>query len=201
MHRLWLSAIECNYKEPDRQLKEQFIHSLDDTEMLVEIIRELTKIQENTYIMSENMLCWAKRVEAKRAPSAIMSSITKAKELNKLKIAKNTYKDNPRRSSTLIKTPAKQTCKYCGRSHPLIQYQVYGKRCTECSKLSHLRGVCRSRRTRAVNEVEQETVQDSEEESSIDPVNINSIHFNKNCLVITTKSKMSAGMNYMTALL
>ena len=51
--RLWLSVIEYNYKELDRQLKEQIIPSLNDTDMLAEIIRELTKIQENTEIMSE----------------------------------------------------------------------------------------------------------------------------------------------------
>ena len=41
--RLDLSAIECNFKEIDRQLKEQSIHGLNATEML----GELTKIHEN----------------------------------------------------------------------------------------------------------------------------------------------------------
>ena len=45
MGRLWLSVKEFNYKELDRQLKEQFIQGLNDTDMLGEIIRELTKIQ------------------------------------------------------------------------------------------------------------------------------------------------------------
>ena len=44
MGRLWLSARECNYKEIDRQLKEQFIHGLNDTEILGGIIKELTQI-------------------------------------------------------------------------------------------------------------------------------------------------------------
>ena len=43
MGRLRTSVVECNYKEIDWQLKEQFIHGLNDEEMLVEIIRELTK--------------------------------------------------------------------------------------------------------------------------------------------------------------
>ena len=46
MHRLWLSTIGCNYKELDRQLKKQFFHGLYDTNMLGEIIWELTKIHE-----------------------------------------------------------------------------------------------------------------------------------------------------------
>ena len=38
-------AVECNYQEVDRQLKEQFIHRLNDTEMLEEITTELTKVR------------------------------------------------------------------------------------------------------------------------------------------------------------
>ena len=53
MGRLWLSAIECNYKELSRQLKEQFIHGLNDSDMVAEIIWELN---ENTEITSENVL-------------------------------------------------------------------------------------------------------------------------------------------------
>ena len=47
MGRLQPSAIECNYKELHGQLKEQFIHGLNDTAMLGKTIWELTKIKEN----------------------------------------------------------------------------------------------------------------------------------------------------------
>ena len=40
--RLRTAAVECNYHEIDKQLKEQFIHRLNDKEMLAEIIREVT---------------------------------------------------------------------------------------------------------------------------------------------------------------
>ena len=136
MGRLWLSAIKCNYKELNRQFKEQFIHGQNDTDMLGEIIRELTKIHENTEITSENLLCWAKRVEAQRAQSAIMNSLTEAKEFNEVKIPKNTYKDSLRRSATQTTMPTDQTCRYCGSSHPLRQCPAYGKKSTECSKKS-----------------------------------------------------------------
>ena len=43
MGRLRIAAIECSYKEIDRQLKEQFIHRLNDNGMMVEIIKKLTK--------------------------------------------------------------------------------------------------------------------------------------------------------------
>ena len=40
--RLHVVAAECNYRELDRQLKEQFIHGINDKLMLDEIIRYLT---------------------------------------------------------------------------------------------------------------------------------------------------------------
>ena len=64
------------------------------------------KINENTETTSENVLSWAKRVEAQRAQCAIMNILTEAKEFDKLKIVKDTYKDSTRRS-TQTKMPAK----------------------------------------------------------------------------------------------
>ena len=49
--------------------------------------------------MSGNVLAWAKRVQAQRAQSTVMSSITEAKEFDKIKISKNACKDSPRRST------------------------------------------------------------------------------------------------------
>ena len=60
MHNLKTAAVDCNYKEGDRQLKEQFIHRLNDSEMLTESIRDLTKSDENVMIPSECVLIWAK---------------------------------------------------------------------------------------------------------------------------------------------
>ena len=63
MGTLWQLATECNYKELDRQLKEQFIHALNDTDMLGEIIWKLTNIHENEEITSKNVLSWVKIVK------------------------------------------------------------------------------------------------------------------------------------------
>ena len=41
--RLRIIAVECYYKEINGQLKKQFIHRLNESEMLREIIREVTK--------------------------------------------------------------------------------------------------------------------------------------------------------------
>ena len=59
MGRLWLLVIECNYKESNRQLKEQLIHSLNNNAMMVEIISELTK-GENKNATSNQVLLWAR---------------------------------------------------------------------------------------------------------------------------------------------
>ena len=94
MGRLRLAAVECNYREIDTQLKEQFVHRLNDNDMLAEIIRELTKAKESADITSEQVLGWVKRVEAQRAQSAIMDSLTKTKEFDKVKIAKGGLRYN-----------------------------------------------------------------------------------------------------------
>ena len=156
--RLQLTAVECNYQELDRQLKEQFIHRLNDKEMLGKIIKELTTTKGNDTITSENILSRAKRVEAQRAQSAVMSTITETKEFDKIRISKYAHKDSPRRS-TQSSMSSKQICRYCCSTHPPRQCLAHGNMCMECSKIGHFQKVCRSRRTRAMNEVEQKTVQ------------------------------------------
>ena len=123
-----------------------------------------------------------------------MNSFTEAKEFDKLKVMKSTYKDSPRRP-TQMKMHTKQMLRYCGSIHPLRHCPAYGKRCAVCSKIGHFRVVYRSRRVRAINEVEQEAAQNSAGENSIDLVNVNSVHFNKNSYIITANLKMLAGPN------
>ena len=67
MSRLQLTAVECNYKDIDRQLKEQFIHGLNDNDILVDIIRKLSKREESKNVTSGQVLAWAKRVEGQKA--------------------------------------------------------------------------------------------------------------------------------------
>ena len=44
MGRLRTTAVECNYQKIDRQLKEQFIHRLNDEEILGENVKELKNV-------------------------------------------------------------------------------------------------------------------------------------------------------------
>ena len=56
MGRLRIAAIECNYKEINGQLKEQFIHGLNDKGMMVEIRQELPSTEENKDSTSKEVL-------------------------------------------------------------------------------------------------------------------------------------------------
>ena len=76
MGRLRVMAAECNYKELDCQLEEQFIHWLNDKVMLDEVIGEPTTKGSNDQTTSEDLLIWAKKVEAQWMQAAILSDIT-----------------------------------------------------------------------------------------------------------------------------
>ena len=45
---LRVKANECEYNERDRQLKEQFIHGINDNEMMIEIINKLAAIKNES---------------------------------------------------------------------------------------------------------------------------------------------------------
>ena len=92
---LCVAAVECNYREGDRQLKEQFVNGLNDRCMLG-IIKELTATSDDEQIISEGMLAWAKRVVAQRAQAVVLSTITEWRQFNKVKIIKNGKEDNIR---------------------------------------------------------------------------------------------------------
>ena len=60
MGKLRIAVAECNYKEIDRQLKQQFIHGLNDKAMLDEVVRELTAKNSTEQMNSEDVLLWAR---------------------------------------------------------------------------------------------------------------------------------------------
>ena len=86
--------------------------------MLAEIIRELIKAKESANITNEQVLGWAKRVEAQRAQSAITDSLIETKEFDKIKIVKGGLKYDGRNVQTSTKAPMEKSCNYCSSSHP-----------------------------------------------------------------------------------
>ena len=78
MGRLHRAAVECNYQEVDRQLKEQFFHGLNDKHMVD---------------ASGGILAWSKRVEAQRAQAAVLNTLSESKQFDKIKISKKAKDD------------------------------------------------------------------------------------------------------------
>ena len=94
MGRLHVVVAECNYRELDRQLKEHFIHGLNDKCVLDEIIRELTTKNNDEQVTSKGTLILAKRVEIQRAQAAILNNITESCQFDKVKVSKKSKEDN-----------------------------------------------------------------------------------------------------------
>ena len=114
MGRLCMVAEECGYKEIDRQLKEQFIHGLNNKDMLGKIIKELTTKSNDEQTTSEGVLVRVRRVEAQRAQATILNNITETCQFDKVKIAQQT-KD--RQDRLMHKTVNRMPCRYCSGIH------------------------------------------------------------------------------------
>ena len=127
-----------------------------------------------------------------RAKSAIIISLSERQEFDKIKTIKWGWRHNLRKPQTCAKMPTKQSCSFCGSSHPPRQSLAYGKECAESGKVNHFREVYRSVRNRTVHDLEQEADKHHEEEDHIDMMNINSIIFNDKWLVITINLKTSS---------
>ena len=89
MGRLCIAVAECNYREAGRQLKEQFIHGLNDKAMLDEVIGELATKGNNDQMSSKDVLVWAKRTEVQWAQAAILNEIAELQNFHKFKMAQN----------------------------------------------------------------------------------------------------------------
>ena len=89
----------CDYQQLNETIikltddwKNSSFHGLNGMDMCWKI-RELTEVKIGSVITSEDVLAWAKWVEAHMAQSVVMNSLTEAKELDKIKIAKNMCKE------------------------------------------------------------------------------------------------------------
>ena len=193
MGRLHMAAVECNYQEIDRQLKEQFIHGLNDKHMLEEIIRELRVTSNDDHIMSGGVLAWEKRLEMQKAQAAVLDTLTELRQFNKVKITKKPKEDNTRAQGS--DTSQQQQCRYCGGTHVPRQCLAYGKICVGCGKSGNFKKVCCSRKkNKAVNEIEVEASQEYNK-GKLETVSIDSVHLNKNWSLLMVELEMLAGPN------
>ena len=111
------------------------------------------------------------------AQAVVLNTLTKSRQFDKIKISKKVKDDKPR--APVNQTTQQQPCRYCGGIHQLRQCPAYSKMCVECGKVGHFRKVCHSRRSKVVNEMEQEVTQGYSNDE-IEMVSINSVYMNKN---------------------
>ena len=67
MGRLYIKTTECNYKEHNRRLKEQFINVIDDEKNHTRDVKKLTAHKNKKEIDSEQVLIWGQRAEVQTA--------------------------------------------------------------------------------------------------------------------------------------
>ena len=85
---LSVKANECEYKQREKRMKEQFINELNYNKIITEIIKELTTIKKTNEITGDQMLSWTKRVEAQTAQKAILYITKESRESDIIKKAK-----------------------------------------------------------------------------------------------------------------
>ena len=80
MGRLITEATECEYKDNDSRLKEQFINDINDEVMTAEIVNELSTIKYTSETTSGVLLLWVKAIENQRLQMAMLESLSNNKE-------------------------------------------------------------------------------------------------------------------------
>ena len=110
-----MAVDECNYKEIDQQLKDQFIHGLKDRTMLEEVIRELSAGNNDKQTTSKGVLASARRIEVQWVQAAILNYITKSCQFIKINMASKTKGRQVRQALNV--TLNRQPCRYCGGMH------------------------------------------------------------------------------------
>ena len=123
-------------------------------------------------------------MEAQRAQSAMITSLSETKEFDKIKTTKGGQRQNLRKLQTCAKIPAKQSCSCCGSSHPT-------KQCPTRSVWSMTSANTSEWENKTIYDLEREQDQ-YHEEDPMDTVNIKFIIFNNKWSVITADLKTSS---------
>ena len=118
-------------------MKEQFIHELNDSDVLAEIIKRLTTTYQNTHVISEEALAWVKRIEAQTAQAAVINSLNEGKEFNKIQTVRDDQKQNGKNLAHLLKQLQDQSANTLVQAINPDDAQHLGKKCANCNKMSH----------------------------------------------------------------
>ena len=166
MGKIRAAAIECNYKETYRELKEQFIHGLNDSDLLTEIIRELIKTGENRSVTSVQVWAWAKRIETQRTQAAVINSLSEVKEFDWIQTVGDDQKQNGIKPHTHIKTPTSKKCKYCSSNYKHRWCTAYEKKCKNATRWTISKRCAGNAKGSVVHNIDQEADQEKENHES-----------------------------------
>ena len=136
MGHLRIKANYCSYKEKDKRLKQLLINSINDDDMMTEIIKELTQTQKMNEITSGQMLSWARKVKVQQAQKTLIETTKDNKELY-------TIKKHEQKNNTSHKIETCNNCKCCGYTHQQIKCPAYGKSSSMCGRVNHFKQVCK----------------------------------------------------------
>ena len=129
--RVRVAAEKCKYQELNRQLKEQFIHGINNQYIQRKKDSNFNTMNKSTEVTSDQVLMWTKQEEALR---------TKALEA----------------FQTESKMRQASPCRYCRSIHPSRKCPTYCKTFGECGRVNHFSAVCRVPRQAAHRLEEQE---------------------------------------------
>ena len=93
------------------------MHGLSESDMLAEIITELTKTDENTHVTSKEVLASTKRIEAQRAQATVINSLSEVKDVDKIQTVRDDQKQNGKKLHTPVKTPTRKNVNIGSSSH------------------------------------------------------------------------------------
>ena len=135
MGHLRIKANACKYKK--KRLEQQVINCINNDNIMIKIIRALAAIKMPDEITSQQVLCWARRVEAQRAHKAILDVTKETKEFDTV----NNHKQNNVINSINM---TQSNCRYCSNSLEPCTCPAYGKSCARCGTAIPFEQVCTS---------------------------------------------------------
>ena len=145
MGRISTRAAECNYKEHNRRLKEQYVYGISNEEMTQEIIKLLMAWKNTQEVDSKQVQMWAQRVEVESAEKSVRSH-EKHERLDLMQKGRQTKIANRQQPKEQKWACRVENCKYPGTAHMQRQCQAFGKTCSMCGKQNYFRAVCQTLR-------------------------------------------------------
>ena len=90
---------------------------MNDEATTAEIIKELMVLNNTSGVSSEQVLVWAKKVEAQRAQKEVLENIRDTKDFDSISRDKQRPDGNGQQREGVKEKKVKENCRYCGMTH------------------------------------------------------------------------------------